>query len=131
MCIGLHPDRPSFTDLPPGFNQYDLTDVPVHVKLVDANNKTVVEKDVITPDCFDVNFGARGTYTVQVTNNGNESTTMPLTVIFDFHNPANREADKYMVSITLTSLGAALTVAGLLLNIALKHKNRATLGENL
>jgi len=121
MCIGLRPTSPH-SDLPPGFNQYDLTEVPVHLKLVDANNRTVVEQDVITPDCFDVNFGARGTYTVYVTNNGNASTTMPLSVIFDFHNPENREADKYLLSIALTALGAALIAAGLVITFVSKHR---------
>jgi hypothetical protein len=125
MCIGLHPDNP-YSSLPAGFNQYDLTDVPVHVKFVDANNKTVVEKDIITPYCFDVNFGTRGTYTVQVTNNGNASTTMPLGIIFDFNNPANREADKYLVSLILVVLGPMLTFVGLALDIISKHKMHTT-----
>lgn len=122
MCIGLRPT--TSTGLPPGFNQYDLTEVPVHVKFVDANNKTVAEKDVITPDCFDVNFGARGVYTVYLTNNGNASTTMPLSVIFDFHNPANREADKYLFSIVLTALGAVITAAGFVINFVSKQRKQ-------
>jgi hypothetical protein len=122
MCIGLHPSKPP--SMPQGLNQYDLTEVPVHVKFVDANNKTVVEKDVITPDCFDVNFEARGTYTVYVTNNGNASTTMPLGVIFDFQNPANREADKYLLSVALTALGAAISGAGFAINFASKRRNQ-------
>ena len=121
MCIGLHPKNP-FSDLPPGFNQYDLTEVPVHMKFVDTNNKTVAEQDVTTPYCFDVNFEARGVYTVHVTNNGNASTTMPLGVIFDFHNPANREADKYILSIALTALGTAITSAGFVINFVSKHR---------
>ena len=123
MCIGLHPKN-QFSDLPPGFGQYDLTDVPVHMKFVDANNKTIAERDIITPYCFDVNFEARGAYTIHVTNNGNASTTMPLGVIFDFHNPANREADKFMFSIALTALGAALIGAGLVITFVSKHRKQ-------
>jgi hypothetical protein len=122
MCIGLHQTR--FTDMPPGFNQYDLTDVPVHLKLVDPNNKTVAEQNIITPYCFDVNFNARGAYTVHVTNNGNASTTMPLGVIFDFHNPANREADKYLISIALTALGAAIIGVGFVITFVSKHRKQ-------
>jgi len=117
MCIGLRQSSPHSADMPPGFNQYDLTDVPVHLKFVDANNKTVTEQDVITPYCFDVNFGARGVYTVHVTNNGNATTTMPLGVIFDFHNPANREADKLMLSIILTALGVVLVAVGVVVKL--------------
>jgi hypothetical protein len=122
MCIGLHPKKPWASDLPPGFNKYDLTDVPVHMKFTDPNNNTIAEKDVITPYCFDVNFEARGVYTVHVTNNGNATTTMPLGVIFDFHNPENREADKYLLSIALTALGAAITGAGFAINFVSKHR---------
>jgi len=120
MCIGLHPTRS--TGLPPGFSKYDLTDVPVHMKLVDPNNKTVAEQDIITPYCFDVDFNARGIYNVYVTNNGNATTTMPLAVIFDFHNPDNKEADKYLLSIALTALGAAIIGAGFVINFVSKHR---------
>jgi hypothetical protein len=111
MCIGLQ--RESVSDLPPGFNQYDLVDVPVHMKFTDPNNNTIAEKDVITPYCFDVTFNKRGVYTVHVTNNGNATTTMPLVVIFDFFNPVNKEADKYLLSIILTALGALLVTVGI------------------
>ena len=115
MCIGLHSENPFADELPPGFNQYDLTDVPVHMKLTDPNNNTIVEKDVITPYCFDVTFNQRGAYTVHVTNNGNATTTMPLVIIFDFFNPENKEADKYVLSIILTALGALLVTVGIAL----------------
>jgi hypothetical protein len=110
--------------MPPGFNQYDLTDVPVHVKFIDLNNNTIAEKDVITPYCFDVTFNERGAYNVYVTNNGNATTTMPLGIIFDFHNPENREADKYMLSIVLTALGAAITAAGFVITFVSKHSKQ-------
>jgi hypothetical protein len=124
MCIGLHPKNP-FSDLPPGFSQYDLTDVPVHMKFTDPNNNTIAEKDVITPYCFEVTFNERGAYTVHVTNNGNATTTMPLGVIFDFHNPANREADKLMLSIALTALGAVIVVVGVVVKLfSGRHRQR-------
>jgi hypothetical protein len=120
MCIGLRPGRSS--DMPPGFFQYDLTDVPVHVKFTDPNNNTIAEKDVITPYCFDVTFNERGAYTVHVTNNGNATTTMPLVVIFDFFNPVNKEADKYLLSIVLATLGGVIVVVGFVMNFFKKQK---------
>ena len=120
MCIGLQ--SKSSSGLPPGFNKYDLTDVPVHMKFTDPNNNTIAEKDVITPYCFDVTFNERGVYTVQITNNGNATTTMPLVIIFDFHNPANKEADKYVLSIILTALGGVIVVAGFVMNFFLTRK---------
>jgi len=122
MCIGLPPSRPS--SMPAGFSQYDLTDVPVHMKFTDTNNKSIAEQDVITPYCFDVDFNARGVYRVYITNKGNETTSMPLGIIFDFHNPANREADKYLLSIALTALGAAITGAGFVINFVSKHRKQ-------
>jgi len=125
MCIGLHPKR--FSDMPPGFNKYDLTDVPVHLKFTDANNNTVAEQDVITPYCFD----ARGAYNVYITNNGNATTTMPLAVIFDFHNPDNKEADKYLLSIVLTALGAATIVVGFVMNFFKTRKTARQYSKRL
>lgn len=122
MCIGLHPSRSS--SMPAGFSQYDLTDVPVHMKFVDANNKTVAEQDIITPYCFDVDFESRGVYKVYVTNKGTETTSMPLGIIFDFHNPENREADKYLFSIALTALGAVIIGAGFVINFVSKHRKQ-------
>jgi uncharacterized membrane protein len=121
MCIGLRPDRSS--DMPPGFFQYDLTDVPVHLKFTDPNNNTIAEKDVITPYCFDVTFNERGAYTVYVTNNGNATTTMPLGINFDFHNPINKEADKYVLSIILTALGALLVTVGIAMKFVRGHRH--------
>lgn len=120
MCIGLHPNR--LPGMPPGFGQYDLTDVPVHLKVTDPNNQTVAEQDIITPYCFDVNFDTRGAYTVHVTNKGTNTTSMPLGIIFDFHNPANKEADKYLLSIVLTALGAVAVVVGFFVNFFKKQK---------
>jgi uncharacterized membrane protein len=120
MCIGLQSG--SSSGLPPGFFQYDLTDVPVHMKFTDPNNNIIAEKDVITPYCFDVTFNERGVYTVQVTNNGNATTTMPLVVIFDFHNPDNKEADKYVLSIILTALGALLITIGIAMKFVWGHR---------
>ena len=124
MCIGLHPQKPWQSDMPPGFHQYDLTDVPVHVKFTDPNNNTIAEKDVITPYCFDVKFNQRGAYTVYVTNNGNATTSMPLGVIFDFHNPDNKEADKYLLSIILTALGALLVTVGIAMKFVLDQSRQ-------
>ena len=117
MCIGLQSETSS--GLPPGFNKNDLTDVPVHMKFTDPQNHTIAEKDVITPYCFDVTFNKRGLYTVHVTNNGNATTTMPLVIIFDFHNPYNKEADKYLLSIILTALGALLVTVGIAMKFVL------------
>jgi len=118
MAVGLPPTR--HPGLPEGFGQYDLVDVPVHLKVTDADNKTLVEQDVVTPYSFDADFKERGIYTVYVTNKGTEKTTMPLTVIFDFNNPQNREADKFMLSIVLTAVGAAIIVVGFVINFVSK-----------
>jgi len=117
MCIGLQTE--SASGLPRGFNKNDLIDVPVHMKFTDPNNNTIAEKDVITPYCFDVTLNTRGAYTVHVTNNGNTTTTMPLVIIFDFHNPDNKEADKYLLSIVLTALGALLVAVGVVMKFFL------------
>ena len=117
MCIGLHPERGSY--LPPVFSEHELTDVPVHLEVTDPNNNIIVDKDVVTPYCFDINFNARGAYTVHVTNNGNATTEMPLGIIFDFHNPDNKEADKYLLSLVLTALGALLVAVGVVMKFVL------------
>jgi hypothetical protein len=49
---------------------------------------------------------------------------MPLGIIFDFHNPDNKEADKYLLSIALTALGAAITAAGFVITFVSKHSKQ-------
>lgn len=122
MAIGLPPTYPS--GLPEGFGQYDLVDIPVHLKFTDADNKTLVEQDVVTPYYFDADFKERGIYTVYVTNKGTEQTNMPITLIFDFNNPENREADKYLLSIALTALGATIIGAGLVITFISKQRKQ-------
>jgi hypothetical protein len=51
---------------------------------------------------------------------------MPITVIFEFLNPQNKETDKFQLSLILTALGAIVFVAGLVVNFALKQKKQHT-----
>jgi uncharacterized membrane protein len=129
MCIGLQPE--SSSDLPPGFFQYDLTDVPVHMIFTDPDNNIIAEEDVITPYCFDATFNERGAYNVHVTNNGNATTTMPIDIFFDFHNPDNKEADKYVLSLILIVLGGVVVVVGFVMNFFEKQKTAKQYSKRL
>lgn len=122
LGIGLQTSRPE--GLPEGLSDSDYSDVIVHVKFVDPNNKTIIEENIVTPYTFDVNFKTRGIYTVYVTNKGAEKTNMPLSIIFDLHNPQNKDADKFLLSIVLTVVGAILVVVGVIMNLIMKHTQR-------
>ncbi len=108
----------------PGGGTNVVANVSVHVKITDPQNKTLVEQDVISPHLLNFEFKERGAYTVSVTNKDPEETTMPITVIFDANNPQNREADKFLLSITLTTLGAVIVSVGLVINFVSNHRKQ-------
>jgi len=90
-------------------------------------NNTVVEQDAITPIPIDFEFKERGSYTVSITNKDPEETSMPITVIFEFLDPQNKETDKFQVSLILIALGAVVFLVGLFVKFALKHGKKQNL----
>ena len=107
---------------PPGF--VDSVVVPVRMKVDDPANRTIFEQDIVMPYSFEVTFTARGLYKVYLTNNGNETAHIPIGLRFKPNNPQNREADKYLLSIALTALGAILVSAGVVINFVSKHRQQ-------
>jgi hypothetical protein len=103
--------------------------VPSHVQVVDAANQTIVEKDVITPYYFPVNFTTRGQYKVYLTNNGNESSPIPVGLQFEEGNPQNIEKDKYQLSIILIGTGITLMCVGLIVKLLPKKGNMISKGK--
>ena len=91
---------------PPGFE--DVVVLPIHIKIEDPTNQTLVEQDIITPHSFEIDFNRRGHYQVHLTNNGTEDSPIPIGLRFEDGNPQNREADKFLLSIILTALGTIL-----------------------
>lgn len=119
-------ERPSISR-PEGFGFSVVSNVSVHVKITDPQNKTLIEQDAITPYPLDFEFEERGSYTVSITNKDPEETSMPITVIFDSNNPQNKETDKFQLSLILIALGAVVFLAGLVVNFALKHRKKQKL----
>ncbi|PVX23608.1 MAG: hypothetical protein CW716_11775 [Candidatus Bathyarchaeum sp.] len=104
-----------------------VANVSVHVKITDPQNNTVVEQDVITPYPVDFEFKERGSYTVSITNKDPEETSMPITVIFEMLDPKNKETDKFLVSQIIVASGAVVFLAGLVITLALKHRQKQKL----
>lgn len=104
-----------------------VANVSVHVKITDPQNNTLVKQDAITPIPIDFEFKERGSYTVSITNKDPEETSMPITVIFEFLDPQNKETDKFQVSLLLIALGAVVFLAGLVVKFALKHRKKQKL----
>jgi hypothetical protein len=100
----------------------DVYVLPIHLEVKDPANQTLIEKDLVTPDSFEVDFKTRGQYSVYITNKGNESSLMPISVRFEEGKPENREADKYALSIILTAAGAALIVISAVMKLRLKWR---------
>jgi hypothetical protein len=95
----------------------------VHLVVVSPSGVTLVDEEGSTPYFVPVDFDERGEYVVYVTNLGNETGPIPVSVKF----PPNsgvvyREADKFLVSIILTASGAALLCIGLSTTLITKHK---------
>ena len=125
-----YPDRP----VPiPEFDASLFANVvlPVHLKIEDPTNKTVFEHDIVTPISYEMDFSVRGFYKVYITNQGNETTGIPIGLRFTQYEPINREADKYLLSIVLTAFGAVVTAVGFVVSFAFKHrKQRSNLAVN-
>ncbi len=115
-----YPDR-NWTQLPPGMNATVV--LPVHLKITDPTGQTLLEQGIVTPASFPLNFDTRGEYLVYLTNNGNESSSIPIGTKFEPNNPQNREADKYFLSCSLIAVGAVVVAVGLTMNIANKLRN--------
>ena len=124
LTVGFHRYPESTYPSPPGF--VDNVVVPVHMKVDDPANQTIFEQDLVTPQSFEVTFTTRGLYTVYLTNNGNETVHIPIGLRFKQGNPANREADKYLLSILLIALGAVIVVVGFVLNFFKVQKTKPT-----
>jgi len=122
LTVGFLRYPGSFHPAPPGFE--DSVVLPVHMKVDDPTNRTIVEQDIVTPYSFEVDFKARGFYKVYLTNKGTETTTIPVGLRFEPNNPQNREADKYLLSILLAALGAILVSAGVVINFVSKHRQQ-------
>jgi len=114
LTVGFHRYPDTSAPSPPGFGN-DVV-ASVHMKVDDPTNRTIIEEDIVTPHSFEVDFTSRGLYTVYITNNGNETAWIPIGLRFTPYNPQNREADKYILSITLIVLGGVIVVAGLVMN---------------
>jgi hypothetical protein len=111
----------------------DYVVLPVYVKVVDPSNKVLFENDMITPGSFTVDFVRRGEYKIYLTNNGEKISSIPVGTEFDLskdvNNIQNIEADKYLLSITLTLLGAGLVSIGVIIQLSkhqLMHKPKKT-----
>ena len=96
-------------------------EVPVHLVVVSPSNVTLVDTEFVTPHTVQLNFDERGEYIVHVTNMGNESYPIPVSLKFP-GDVVNREADKFLVSVILTVSGVVLFCLGLGISLFLKHK---------
>ncbi len=106
---------------PPGF--LEPVTLPIHVKVEDPANQTLFEEDIISPYSFEVEFNLRGQYSVYLTNNGDEKSPIPMGVRFPYGegNPINREADKFLLGIILSTLGMSFVALGLIIKLFLKR----------
>ncbi len=124
FTVGYNKDpNRNWTQLPPGIPETVV--LPVHLKITDPTGQTLLEQDIVTPAIFPLNFDARGEYRVYITNNGNESSSMPIGTQFEMNNPQNREADKYLLSCTLIAIGGVCIAVGLTLNLVTKLRKNA------
>ena len=109
---------------PPGLFPESVT-LPVHVKAVDPVNNILVEKDIVTPGSFTVDFKIRGNYYVYLTNHGNETSPIPIGVTFEEGNLQNREADKYLLGIILTGAGVVFICTRLVIQLVSKQRRQS------
>ena len=114
---------------PPGFEEFVV--VPVHIKVDDPANRTIIDEDIVTPDFFEVDFSSRGLYKVYLTNNGNETAYIPIGLRFKQNNPQNREADKYLLSLILIVLGGVIVVVGFVMKLFEKQKTAKQYSKRL
>jgi len=98
-------------------------EVLVHLVVVSPSGVTLVDEEIVTPYTVPLNFDERGEYVVYVTNMGDENAPIPISVKFPKDaGVVNREADKFLVSIILTAIGAVIFCLGLFVSLILKHK---------
>ena len=102
----------------------DFVTLPVQIEVKDTENKTLINNDIVTPGSFPVDFKTRGEYKVYLTNEGNESSPIPIGVQFEEGNLQNREADKYILAETLTLSGATVTIIGITLELLIKQRQK-------
>ncbi len=123
FTVGYNKDpNRNWTQLPPGIPETVV--LPVHLKITDPTGQVLLEQDIVTPAIFPLNFDTRGEYNVYLTNNGNESSSMPIGTQFEMNNPQNREADKYLLASSLIAIGAVITLAGLTVNLVSKRLSK-------
>lgn len=107
LTIGSRPQTGS--SMPPELGMDEPIVLPVHLVVQDPANQTLIEKDVVTPYSTQIDFTERGEYTVHITNEGIEESPIPTGITFSETNDnANREADKFNLSIILLISGLAL-----------------------
>jgi hypothetical protein len=104
--------------------------LPVHLKVTDPTNRILIEQDIITPYTCPIEFSARGEYRVYLTNNGNESTSIPIGTAFEMHNSQNREADKYLLALLLTGAGVVCLAIGLIAGLLAQSFSKNSISAN-
>lgn len=98
----------------------------VRLVVVSPSGVTLVDEQDATPFSVSVDFTERGEYVLYVTNLGNETVPIPVSVNFPPDvGVVYREADKFLVSIILTTSGAVLLCIGLATTLISKHKTPA------
>jgi hypothetical protein len=98
--------------------------LPIHLKVINPAEQTLLEQDIITPAIFPINFDTRGEYKVYLTNNGSERSGIGIGTMFESNNPQNREADKYLLASALIVAGVVCTLAGLALNLVYRRLSK-------
>lgn len=124
ITVGYRRQPGSSVPSTPGMN--DSVVLPVHLVVKNPANQTLIEKDIITPYSFQINFNERGEYAVSVTNKGAGTSSIPMGLIFlETNGNSNREADKFILSIILLICGLALFSINLITKVIKnKGKNR-------
>ncbi len=124
LTVGYFSQPGSNRQMPPGMNA--TVTVPIHLKVTDPAERTLLEQDVVTPCILPIEFETRGEYRVYLTNNGNEKVSIPIGTEFEMGNSQNREADKYLLASVLTAAGAFFLAASVTTNFLLKRLRKGT-----
>jgi hypothetical protein len=120
LTIGYNEEPGSSVPLAPGVNE-SVTST-IHLLVKNPANQTLIEQDIVTPSSFQINFNQRGEYTVYITNKGIETTSIPMGLIFSQTNGnANRETDKFTLSIVFTVFGLVLVCVSLIMTLISKR----------
>ena len=99
---------------------YNVTDLPVHIEIVDPRGRVLVNQDTITPQYFEVNFRIRGVHKVNVTNRGTEKASIAVGVIFEGETSAPK--DKILIIKLSIALGTALILADIVKSLTRSKK---------